>query len=173
MATPYNPYISKVYIRNFRNFLETEVELGHKQVIIGENNVGKTNFLRALQLILDPTYSDNDRMLTESDFHESLEEPMENGESIEIYIEIQGYAHNSKLLAQFDDAIVSETPPTLRFTYLFRPVYDPEQRIIKYEYVLFKGTREDAPFRGEDRTYINIQVIRALRGNRPTNRVLM
>jgi putative ATP-dependent endonuclease of OLD family len=163
MATPYNPYISKVYIRNFRNYLETEVELGHKQVIIGENNVGKTNFLRALQLILDPNLSDTDRTLTESDFHDSLEEPMKEGEEIEIYIEIQGYAHNSKLMAQFDDAIVSETPPTLRFTYLFRPVRDPEQRIIKYEYLIFKGKREDAPFRGEDRSYINIQVIRALR----------
>ena len=47
-----------------------DVQLGHKQIIIGENNVGKTNFLRALQLILDPTLSDEDRMLQESDFND-------------------------------------------------------------------------------------------------------
>ena len=45
-------YISRVVINNFRNFRFADVKLGHKQVIIGENNVGKTNFLRAIQLIL-------------------------------------------------------------------------------------------------------------------------
>lgn len=44
-------YISRVKIKNYRNFKNVDVNLGHKQVIIGENNVGKTNFLRALQLI--------------------------------------------------------------------------------------------------------------------------
>lgn len=48
-------YISRVRIKNFRNFKDVDVRLGHKQVIIGENNVGKTNFIRALQLILDPS----------------------------------------------------------------------------------------------------------------------
>lgn len=163
MPTIYNPYISKVYIKNFRNFLETEVNLAHKQVIIGENNVGKTNFLRALQLILDSSLSDNDRELGDSDFHDSLDKPMEDGEEIKIMIEIRGYEHNSKLLAQFDDAIISANPPTLRFTYIYRPVYDPENRIIKYEYLIFKGINEDARFRSEDRSYINIHVIKALR----------
>lgn len=46
-------FISRVKIKNYRNFKNVDVQLGHKQIIIGENNVGKTNFLRALQLILD------------------------------------------------------------------------------------------------------------------------
>lgn len=120
MPTLLNPYISKVCIKNFRNFLFAEVELNHKQVIIGENNVGKTNFLRAIQLILDPSFSDNDHMLSESDFHESLVDPMETGKEIEIVLEIKGYAHNNKLVAQFSDAVISDQPPTLRFTYLFK-----------------------------------------------------
>ncbi len=49
-----SPYISRVKITNFRNFKEIDVNLNHKQIIIGENNIGKTNFLRAIQIILDP-----------------------------------------------------------------------------------------------------------------------
>ena len=65
-------YISRVKIKNFRNFKDIDVSLGHKAVIIGENNVGKTNFLRALQLILDPSLSDEDRYLEETDFNDNI-----------------------------------------------------------------------------------------------------
>lgn len=40
-------YISKVRISNFRNFKETEFELGKQMVIVGENKVGKSNFIHA------------------------------------------------------------------------------------------------------------------------------
>lgn len=100
-------HISKVVIKNYRNFKEVDVRLAHKQVIIGENNVGKTNFLRALQLVLDPSFSDEDRYLDESDFYDGLEEPMENKEIIEISIYISGYKNNKNILAQLSDAIQS------------------------------------------------------------------
>lgn len=163
MPTLSNPYISKVCIKNFRNFLFTEVELNHKQVIIGENNVGKTNFLRAIQLILDPSFSDNDRMLSENDFHESLIDPMEAGQEIEVVLEIKGYAHNNKLVAQFSDAVISDQPPTLRFTYLFAPITNLDGQIIRYDYTIYQGTDSDRTFKSDDRSYINIYVIKALR----------
>lgn len=71
-------FISRVKIKNYRNFKDVDVRLEHKQIIIGENNVGKTNFLKALQLILDPTLSDEDRMLEESDFNDTLVNPMDH-----------------------------------------------------------------------------------------------
>ena len=37
-------FISRVKIKNYRNFKDVDVRLGHKQIIIGENNVGKTNY---------------------------------------------------------------------------------------------------------------------------------
>lgn len=163
MAQHKNPYISRVQIKNFRNFLNIDVELDHKQVIIGENNVGKTNFLRAIQLILDKDYSDSDRQLTPEDFHDSIDKPMENGEEIEINLEIKGYEHNSKLKAQFVDAIISADPPTLRFTYKFVANRDEFGKIINYKYIIFKGSSEDNRFTNEDRSYINIYVIKALR----------
>lgn len=156
-------YISRVEIKNFRNFKQVAVNLSHKQVLIGENGSGKTNFLRALQLILDPTFSDRDRMLSASDFHDSLEEPMKNGETIEVAIEIKGYEQHAQLLAKFQDAVISDTPPTIRIVYKFVPTKDEEQRIIGYEFIIYLGNNPQNYFNSTHRIYLNIQVIKALR----------
>lgn len=158
-----NPYISRVRIKNFRNFKDVDITLNHKQVIIGENNVGKTNFLRAIQLILDPKLSDNDRYLQQTDFFDELESPMDRGDEIEIIIEIRGYHHNRILLAQLSDASISDSPPTLRITYKYLPVIDDEGNISKYEYLIYKGYDENRVFTHSDRQFINIRVINALR----------
>lgn len=140
-----------------------DVKLDHKQVVLGENNVGKTNFLRAIQLILDRDFSDQDRMLTEKDFHESLEDPMVNGDEIEITLQIRGYEHSNKLLAQFDDAVVDSDPPTLQFRYRFFPERNDKEQIVRYTYAIYKGNGDLKKFSHDDRNYINIHVIRALR----------
>ncbi len=158
-----NPFISRVQIKNFRNFLNVDVLLDHKQVIIGENNVGKTNFLRAIQLILDKDFSDNDRQLTAEDFHDSIENPLKNGVEIEIILDIQGFQHNRKLIAQFSDAVISDTPPTLQFNFKFFPNRDEFGNITIYKYELYKGNNVERKFTNEDRSYINIFVIKALR----------
>jgi putative ATP-dependent endonuclease of OLD family len=163
MAENKNPFISRVQITNFRNFLNVDVSLGHKQVIIGENNVGKTNFLRAIQLILDTDFSDTDRQLVAEDFHDSIDDPLGNGAEIEIKIEIQGYEHNRKLVAQFSDALISDVPPTLLFTYRYVPNKDEQGNILNYKYVIFQGNKEEVRFTNEERNYINIYVIKALR----------
>lgn len=47
-------YISKIKIENFRNLKEFEIELKHGlNVILGENNVGKTNFVTAVRMALN------------------------------------------------------------------------------------------------------------------------
>jgi AAA15 family ATPase/GTPase len=46
--------ISRIKIRNFASFSDLDVETGDSIVIVGENRVGKSNLIRALQLILDP-----------------------------------------------------------------------------------------------------------------------
>ena len=38
------PYICRVHIENFRNFHSVDFSLGEKQVLIGENAVGKSNY---------------------------------------------------------------------------------------------------------------------------------
>lgn len=47
-------HISKVRIENFRNFRELEIKTDRNMVIVGENKVGKSNFLFSLRLVLDP-----------------------------------------------------------------------------------------------------------------------
>lgn len=61
--------ISKVYIKGFRNFKEVIVNFNEHCLIIGANDVGKTNLIYALRLILDRGFSDYDYELKESDFY--------------------------------------------------------------------------------------------------------
>lgn len=157
-------FISRVVIKNFRNFNNVDVCLGHKQIIIGENNVGKTNFLRALQLVLDPTLSDEDRMLQESDFNDSIKNPMENKEEILIEIYIDNYDQNKTILAVFQDATVmtEDGKEVLKFTYRFFP-YINEGGVAEYQYNIYKGNDETKKFGSYERKYLNIKVVKALR----------
>ena len=82
-------YISRVQINNFRNFHKLDVHLGKKAVIVGENNSGKTNFVHALRLILDPNLPDTARQLKEEDFWDGIESPIETGAEIEICIDLK------------------------------------------------------------------------------------
>ncbi len=156
-------YISRVTIKNYRNFKDVDVRLGHKQVIIGENNIGKTNFLKALQLILDPTFSDEDRRLDESDFNDTLVNPMENDEEIEISIYISNYKNNKVILAMLQGATVMDNgEEALRITYRFFPHLD-DMGNKEYEYIIFMGIDEKRIFGATERKYLNIKVIKALR----------
>jgi len=63
-------YISKIKLKNFRNFKDTEIEFNDGvNVIIGHNNSGKTNLLKALALIFDNNTS---KKLTVDDFNQSI-----------------------------------------------------------------------------------------------------
>lgn len=157
-------YISRVKIKNFRNFKNIDVNLGHKEVIIGENNVGKTNFLRAIQLILDPSLSDEDRMLDESDFNDTIENPMENNEEIQIDIFISNYKENKTILTALEGATVKNASgeEELQITYKFFPHTDDNGNK-EYEFNIYKANDESRRFGAYERKYLNIKVIKALR----------
>ena len=81
-------YISKIEIKNFRNFKEKEIEFNEGvNVIIGHNNAGKTNLIKALSLILD---SQNSKRLDVDDFnkHVTFNEIKANPPKISIAITI-------------------------------------------------------------------------------------
>lgn len=60
-------FISKVKINNFRNFIDQEIQFNDGiNVIIGHNNAGKTNLLKALSLVLD---TDGKKRLSADDFN--------------------------------------------------------------------------------------------------------
>lgn len=60
---------SKLYIKGFRNFKEATINFNNQSLIIGANDVGKTNLLYALRILLDRGFSDLDLELKESDFY--------------------------------------------------------------------------------------------------------
>ena len=50
-------YISHITVKGFRNFKYSEIEFNDGiNVLIGHNNAGKTNLLKALQLVIEPHY---------------------------------------------------------------------------------------------------------------------
>lgn len=61
--------LKTLYIKGFRNFKEETINFNNQSLIIGANDVGKTNLLYALRILLDRGFSDLDLELKESDFY--------------------------------------------------------------------------------------------------------
>ena len=61
--------LDKLYIKGFRNFKEAIIHFNDDSLIIGANDVGKTNLIYALRILLDRGFSDYDLELKESDYH--------------------------------------------------------------------------------------------------------
>lgn len=63
-------FISKIKISNFRNFKQKEIEFNDGiNVIIGHNNAGKTNLIKALSLVID---TEKSKRLEVDDFNKNL-----------------------------------------------------------------------------------------------------
>ena len=60
--------IAKVHIENYRSLKDFTLEPGPFCVLIGENNAGKSNILRALNLVLGDTWP-SERSFSEEDFY--------------------------------------------------------------------------------------------------------
>lgn len=61
--------LHKVYIKGFRNFKEATINFEKQSLIIGANDVGKTNLIYALRILLDRSFSDYDYEPSEHDFY--------------------------------------------------------------------------------------------------------
>jgi putative ATP-dependent endonuclease of OLD family len=82
-------YISKINLKNFRNFKNQEIEFNDGvNVIIGHNNSGKTNLIKALSLVIDHQGA---KRLDVDDFNKliTLEELQESPPKISIEVTIK------------------------------------------------------------------------------------
>jgi putative ATP-dependent endonuclease of the OLD family len=65
-------YLSRIYIKNYRSIAEVDLTFSKgKNVIVGRNNAGKSNVIKAIDLMLgetSPTYAKSDNVEL-SDFH--------------------------------------------------------------------------------------------------------
>ncbi|WP_084137475.1 ATP-dependent nuclease [Paenibacillus pasadenensis] len=97
-------YLTKMNIKRFRNFDETEIEFQDGiNIIIGPNNAGKSNLLKAINLL--DNISENDGSVhdfNKNDLHANLHHYKTEPPCIEIYYHIQ----HSLMLDRFDDGIL-------------------------------------------------------------------
>lgn len=76
--------LKTVHVKGFRNFKDEIINLEKQTLIIGANDVGKTNLLYAIRLLLDRGFNEYAYELKESDFY-AFEET--NEVSITLYFE--------------------------------------------------------------------------------------
>ncbi len=61
--------IDFVQLKQYRNFADAHINLAKNSLVIGGNDVGKTNMIHALRLLLDKSLSDADIEPSAHDFH--------------------------------------------------------------------------------------------------------
>lgn len=161
-------FLSRIEVSNFRNFEHLDVRLGRTTVVVGENNIGKSNLLHALRLVLDPKLPDSARQLREEDFWDGLKQPLKSKNAIEVAVEFQDFHQDKSILAVLQSYLVKGvTPDTARLTYRFRPRSPlPKGRDLTtedYEFVVFGGVDEKNRVGHDVRRWIPIKLLPALR----------
>ena len=158
--------ISRIRIVNFANFANLDIETSESIVVVGENKVGKSNFVLALQLLLDPALSERDRQLGLEHFWDGLGDD-KLGATVEVSIDLTDFTDNPRLMAHLNDCLITPGPPMVaRLTYRFRPKAELEgepESLSDYEYVVFGGTDPDVGVSPGLRRMLPVDVLEALR----------
>jgi putative ATP-dependent endonuclease of OLD family len=163
-------YISEVHIRNFRNFADCRIPLNQGlSVIVGENNIGKSNFLAALALLFAPDASPRSRQLSSEDFWLGIPETDEPPE-ISISCTLTDFKTDGEksVVATW----MTASPQEARLTYVFRCKAKAKKEykkgdtipIDEYEPVIFGGETESRePFEYDQLQKISLELLGALR----------
>ncbi|CAK1755512.1 ATP-dependent nuclease [Vibrio crassostreae] len=156
-------HISKVKIENFRNFHELEIETDRNMVIVGENKVGKSNFLFSLRLILDPSLSELEHFLSLDDFWDGLG-PNKLGNTVKVSLDVKGINDSPATLAVLADGLIDVATYTAKITYEFKPKSDTTINSINdYEYNIYLGNSSENSIPRSLRRCIQMELFHALR----------
>ncbi|MBI5602603.1 MAG: AAA family ATPase [Deltaproteobacteria bacterium] len=113
-------FISRIVIRNFRNFELLNVPISPGATcLIGENNTGKSNLLFALRLAIDANLSSTYRLLSEEDIHSGIS--IAQGNQVVISIEFSDYFGKVSETALVGCWEVDDENHIARISYRFRP----------------------------------------------------
>lgn len=146
--------LSQIKLKGFRNFKNTTVNFNEKSLIIGANDVGKTNLIWAIRLLLDRSLSDYDIEPNDTDFY--------------AYKETNNFLITLKFEDVTDDCVVSK---------LKGKISDDDILFLRYEafrdaktksktYKLYAGSSIDRLEEIEDRYYrkvLNLKYISSRR----------
>lgn len=168
-------HISRVEVRNFRNFRHLVIDdFPSHAVIVGENGVGKSNLLEAIRLVLDPSLPDSRRMLREEDIWEGHSGGLTSGAEVAIVVDLQGYDTDDDAKSVLSTATVDFDPYTARLTYRFAPraVIETASSSLQlterplttqdYDFIAFAGVSETNDVR-TIRREVALRVLPALR----------
>jgi len=158
--------ISRIIVKNFRNFVDLNVALGEHAVIVGENKIGKSNLLHALRLVLDPSLPDAARKLHKEDFWDGLDRPLGKDDRITISVEVTDFEEDENQLAILAEHLVEPDPMVARLTYVWQPLPglagDPTKDA-DYEFFVYGGDRPENRISYEVRRRLPFELLPALR----------
>lgn len=158
--------IGTIRIENFRNFHRLEVPVGRSAVILGENQIGKTNLIFALRLVLDPSLPDSVRQLRQEDFWDGIARPLANDSKITISVDIAEFENDEGQLAVLAEHLIEPEPMVARITYEFGPVPGldhPPTKESDFEFTIYGGARPESRIGYDLRKRIPMEVLHALR----------
>lgn len=95
-------------------------------MIVGENGSGKSNLLRAIRLVIDPSLPDSARRLQESDIWHGASANLQDGPAVEVSIELAGFDNDVDAKSVLSRCIMPGSPYRAKLTYRFSPRVSPE-----------------------------------------------
>lgn len=110
-------HITHVRIANFRNFAELDVALAANVLMVGENRVGKSNFIFALRLVLDSSLPDSARQLKLGDIWDGRD--LATSPHVKVEVDLTDFEDDPNLLALLTDYRLATNHEIARLTYLF------------------------------------------------------
>ncbi|MFK4389880.1 putative ATP-dependent endonuclease of OLD family [Peribacillus frigoritolerans] len=128
--------IQWIRIKGFRNFDDETINLANQTLIIGANDVGKTNLIYALRILFDRNLSDKDLELYDSDYN-----VFTKSESVEITVKITEVTEDC-LISAFKGDLQNGT------------VYIQYKNTKSGDYSIFAGHSEDTLESKPSRFYI-------------------
>jgi len=165
-------YLEKFIIKNFRGI--NDISLTFNQglnVLIGENNAGKTAIIDALRICFSYGNQRRDIYISQSDFHLDKNEISESANSIEFHLHF--HIDNLQETAWFNDLLSVQEDGTQDLQLHFRFYLDDNNRV---KYKVWGGTNEGQAIAPEvlfliyhvhlDALRDAEQFLRPIRGNR-------
>lgn len=157
-------FLGRVQITNFRNFAALDAALAGDVVVVGENRVGKSNFIHALRLVLDASLPDSARQLKLMDIWDGCD--LANSPEVHVHLDFLDFDGDPNLVCLLTDYRLATDHTVARLSYVFRRRPDapnPPRSEADYEFRVYGGGDETRSIRSDVRRRICLDVLGALR----------
>lgn len=156
--------LTKLIVRNFRNYQAIDIPLAGNVVLLGENRIGKSNLLFAIRLVLDPTLPDSARQLKLSDFWDGCD--LGQNPQIEVHLDFADFDGDDAQTALLTDFRTAGDPKVARLSYVYRKkpeISGPPQSDEDCEFIVYGGGDETRAMPSRVRRRIALDMLDALR----------